>query len=215
MELNELKELTINTKNNIIYKNNLLQSNYNSIEYNNKKIKSLKKLITKDVLTIFLSFSIICGSGITLGINTKNERRSKLDSGIYTVEQFNNNRNRDYLTAYFGYVLVLFISYYGINFIKKDNVFKKFFIKLVNNYNEYKKINKDINLLFNNMDNDIMYLLGYITQFKEYRNIFYEIIENNPYLENDMLVTQINKILSSIDIDEIMDDIHSKKRKLM
>lgn len=214
MNLKEFKELCIITRNEIISRNNSINVNYKLIEDKLKNLKSKSKVLRKEIISLVLTISLICGSATFIGINTKNERKSKLFEGIYTEQRYKDKRGVDYLTAYFGYVLLLLVIYGGVSYIKGKSVFKNFIINLKKNINEYKCGVVETCYLFSDLKEDITYLLAYLCQFEECKKCYDNILVENPYLSNDDIIDKISIILESLDIENIEKNI-SVKRKIL
>lgn len=214
MDLEEFKDLCILTRNEIVSKNNSMNINYELIDKKLNYLKKKGKTLTREIVSLVLVISLVGGSATFIGLNTKRERKFNLDNGVYSIEEFNNKRKVDYLTAYFGYVLLLVVLYSGLCYVKGNSIFKDFIIKLRNNIKDYREGLESGCVLFADMKNDIMFLISYIAQYEECKRCFDVILKENPYLEGDALINKIDDVLNNLDINSIINNINVKKKIL-
>ena len=214
MNLKEFKELCIITRNEIVSRNNSVNSNYILVDRKVRDLKSKTLVLTKEIVSLVLAVSLVGGSATFIGVNTKRERQDKLNCGIYSVEDYNNKRKVDYFTAYFGYVLALLVLYSGLSFVKGSSVFKSFFSKFRRNVKEYKEGIVSGCELFADMREDISYLMLYLCQYEECKKCYANILNEYPYLEGDELINKISDVLDNLDVESIRKNIDVKKKIL-
>lgn len=214
MDLEELKTLAIDTRNSIVTYNNKINSNYVDIDNKLRYLKSKGVKITRDVISLLVSVSILLGSATYIGVKTHNDRKSKLEYKEYTIEEYSNKRKVDYLTAYFGYILLLIVIYNGVCFVKGNTAFIDFFNSFREDVKEFKSGVNEGTILFRSMRENVMYLYQYILQYKAISECVRDIISDNPYMEGEELIIKIDSVLSSIDIEEILENNNEKVKIL-
>lgn len=214
MDLEELKSLTIDTRNNIVTYNNKINTNYVDIDNKLRYLKSKGIKITKDIITIVVSVSLLLGSATYIGVKTHKDRKDKLYYKEYTMEEYNNKRKIDYLTAYFGYILLLIVIYNGIYYFKGSGVFTDFFNSFKEDVKKFKSGVNDGVVLFSSMRENVQYLYQYILQYKAIEECLKDIINDNPYMESDELIIKIDSVLKSIDIEDILESSKEKTKVL-
>ena len=211
MNLEEFNKISSDTRNNIIDYRNDIDRDYNAIDKILFRLKTNIKDIAKNITSLVLVISLISGGVVAIGVKNKNEKNVLLSSNEYSIQEY-NIKKVDWIAAYVGYIICLVIIYCGLSYSVGESIIKKFIDKMKNNIKEY---NTNINCavyLFRDMEEDIMYLLAYISQYEQLHNGFNKIISENPYLEGDELINRISDTLNSLDTEEIIKDVQVKKK---
>ncbi len=211
MNLEEFNRISSDTRNNIIDYRNDIDRDYKAIDKILFRLKTNIKDIAKNITSLVLVISLISGGVVAIGVKNKNEKNVLLSSNEYSIQEY-NIKKVDWIAAYVGYIICLVIIYCGLSYSVGESIIKKFIDKMKNNIKEY---NTNINCavyLFRDMEEDIMYLLAYISQYEQLHNGFNKIISENPYLEGDELINRISDTLNSLDTEEIIKDVQVKKK---
>lgn len=211
MNLEEFNRISSDTRNNIIDYRNDIDRDYKAIDKILFRLKTNIKDIAKNITSLVLVISLISGGVVAIGVKNKNEKNALLSSNEYSIQEY-NIKKVDWIAAYVGYIICLVIIYCGLSYSVGESIIKKFIDKMKNNIKEY---NTNINCavyLFRDMEEDIMYLLAYISQYEQLHNGFNKIISENPYLEGDELINRISDTLNSLDTEEIIKDVQVKKK---
>lgn len=211
MNLEEFNRISSDTRNNIIDYRNDIDRDYKAIDKILFRLKTNIKDIAKNITSLVLVISLISGGVVAIGVKNKNEKNALLSSNEYSIQEY-NIKKVDWIAAYVGYIICLVIIYCGLSYSVGESIIKKFIDKMKNNIKEY---NTNINCavyLFRDMEEDIMYLLAYISQYEKLKSGFNKIISNNPYLEGDELINRISDTLNSLDTEEIIKDVQVKKK---
>lgn len=211
MNLEEFNRISSDTRNNIIDYRNDIDRDYKAIDKILFRLKTNIKDIAKNITSLVLVISLISGGVVAIGVKNKNEKNVLLSSNEYSIQEY-NIKKVDWIAAYVGYIICLVIIYCGLSYSVGESIIKKFIDKMKNNIKEY---NTNINCavyLFRDMEEDIMYLLAYISKYEKLKSGFNKIISNNPYLEGDELINRISDTLNSLDTEEIIKDVQVKKK---
>lgn len=211
MNLEEFNRISSDTRNNIIDYRNDIDRDYKAIDKILFRLKTNIKDIAKNITSLVLVISLISGGVVAIGVKNKNEKNVLLSSNEYSIQEY-NIKKVDWIAAYVGYIICLVIIYCGLSYSVGESIIKKFIDKMKNNIKEY---NTNINCavyLFRDMEEDIMYLLAYISQYEQLHNGFNKIISENPYLEGDELINRISDTLNSLDTEEIIKNVQVKKK---
>lgn len=211
MNFEEFNKISSNTRNSIIDYRNNIDKDYKAIDKVLFKLKNNIRDIAKNITSLVLVVSLISGGVVAIGVKNKNEKNALLSSNQYSIHEY-NIKKVDWVAAYIGYILCLVIIYCGLSYSVGESIIKKFIDKMKNNINEYNTNIKSAVYLFRDMEEDIMYLLAYISQYERLKSGLNKILSDNPYLEGDELINRICDTLNNLDIEEIIKDVQVKKK---